>query len=74
MILALDANGDGEVSAEEIANGPAALMKLDTNGDGRVGREEMRPPDGGQGRQGPGGPQGNGPRDPAPDGRPRFQQ
>ena len=83
VILALDANGDGEISAEEVTNGPAALMRLDANGDGRVSREEMRPPDGGQGRQRQGGPsqggqgggqdrgrgQGNGPRGPAPAGR-----
>ena len=45
VVLALDANGDGEISAEEIATGPAALKKLDANGDGRVSREEMRPSD-----------------------------
>ena len=45
LILALDANGDGEISAEEIANGVAALKKLDTDGDGELSREEMRPAD-----------------------------
>ena len=45
VVLALDANGDGEISAGEIAGGAAALKKLDTDGDGRVGREEMRPAD-----------------------------
>jgi len=48
VILALDANGDGEISAEEIAGGAAALKKLDTDGDGRISREEMRPADAGR--------------------------
>lgn len=45
VILALDANGDGEISSGEIANGAAALEKLDADGDGRISREEMRPAD-----------------------------
>jgi hypothetical protein len=51
IILALDANGDGEISAEEISNGAAALLKLDANGDGRISREESRPAEGGRGRR-----------------------
>ncbi|NUN53521.1 MAG: EF-hand domain-containing protein, partial [Planctomycetaceae bacterium] len=43
LVLALDTDGDGELSAEEIANAPAALKKLDKNGDGQITREEMRP-------------------------------
>ncbi|MEI6350770.1 MAG: hypothetical protein WCP06_06660 [Verrucomicrobiota bacterium] len=31
---ALDANGDGVIDADEIANAAAALKKLDKNGDG----------------------------------------
>jgi hypothetical protein len=35
----------GEISAEEMADGPAALKKLDADGDGRISRQEMRPTD-----------------------------
>jgi len=45
VILALDANGDGEISSAEMANGSAALKKLDTDSDGRISRDEMRPTD-----------------------------
>ena len=45
VVLALDANGDGEISGDEIARGAAALKKLDINGDGRLSREELRPAD-----------------------------
>jgi len=40
----LDANSDGVISAEEIANAPAALKKLDKNGDGKLAADEFRPP------------------------------
>ncbi|HPM83150.1 MAG TPA: SUMF1/EgtB/PvdO family nonheme iron enzyme [Candidatus Anammoximicrobium sp.] len=43
VVLALDTDGDGEFSADEIANAAAALRKLDKDGDGRLSREEMRP-------------------------------
>ena len=39
----LDANHDGELSAEEIAGASQALLKLDKNGDGKLDREELRP-------------------------------
>jgi hypothetical protein len=42
LFAALDANGDGELDATEIANAPAALRKLDKNGDGRLTRAEVR--------------------------------
>ncbi len=58
-MTALDANGDGELSAEEIAGASQALSKLDKNGDGKLGQEEVSPPFGGRG--GPGGPPGRGP-------------
>lgn len=40
---ALDANRDATLSAEEIANAPAALRGLDANGDGSLTPEELRP-------------------------------
>ena len=40
---ALDANGDGTISADEIANAPAALKTLDKNGDGQLTADEYRP-------------------------------
>lgn len=44
VIAALDANADGEISAEEIANAAAALKKLDKNNDGKISGDELRPP------------------------------
>jgi hypothetical protein len=68
-MVALDANEDGELSAEEIENAVAALKKLDKDDDGKLSREELRPEfgpggpgmfggpgPGGPGQQGPGGP------------------
>jgi len=43
IIQALDANGDGVISADEIANAPAALKTLDTNGDGQLTSNELMP-------------------------------
>ena len=40
---ALDANGDGAISADEMAQAPAALRKLDKNGDGKLTEDEVRP-------------------------------
>ena len=45
VILALDTNRDGELSASEIANAAASLKTLDKNGDGNLSRDEMRPAD-----------------------------
>ena len=54
--MALDADHDGELSAAEIDNAPAALRKLDRNRDGKLTREELRPPRDAQGRgEGPPG-------------------
>jgi Ca2+-binding EF-hand superfamily protein len=58
VIAALDADGDGVISAEEINNASVALRKLDKNGDGKLTEEEIRPnfPPGGRGGRGePGG-------------------
>jgi Ca2+-binding EF-hand superfamily protein len=43
LMKALDANHDGELSADEIANAVAALKTLDKNGDGKLTRDELRP-------------------------------
>jgi predicted O-methyltransferase YrrM len=59
VMTALDVNGDGELSAEEIAGASQALSQLDKSGDGKLGREELAPVFAGRG--GPGGPPGRGP-------------
>lgn len=64
-MVALDADGDGIISAAEIANAPAALKKLLKNGADHLTMEDLRPPrpEGGPqggGPGGPGGPQGGG--------------
>ncbi len=66
IIAALDANHDGVIDADELANAPAALKTLDKNGDGQLTPDEFRPP----GKGGPGGhPGGRGPGGPPPDGQ-----
>jgi hypothetical protein len=44
LMRALDADKDGALSAEEIANASAALLTLDQDGDGALSNEELRPP------------------------------
>lgn len=44
ILIALDSNHDGVLSADEIDNAPASLRKLDKNGDGRLTEDELRPP------------------------------
>jgi Ca2+-binding EF-hand superfamily protein len=39
----LDADQDGEISSQEIANAATALKVLDKNNDGRITAEEVRP-------------------------------
>lgn len=53
-----DTDSDGQISADEIKNASASLLKLDRNQDGRLTGDELRPTgiSGGQGR--PGAPQG----------------
>jgi hypothetical protein len=63
LVAALDANGDGELDATEIANASVALLQLDVNGDGKLSRDELRP----KGHGGPGG-AGGPPHDGDPDG------
>ena len=42
-MAALDTDGDGELSAAEIANASKSLLKLDKNGDGKLSAEELMP-------------------------------
>lgn len=72
VVAALDADGDGVISADEIKNASAALAKLDKNSDGKLTDEETRPArpgfpggPGGEGR----GPEGRGPEGRGPEGR-----
>lgn len=65
VLRALDADGDGEISASEIADATKALAKLDRNGDGKLTRDEIGPPPGAPG----GRPEGARP-DANPAGRP----
>lgn len=44
IVTALDADGNGEIDAGEIANAVQALKKLDVNGDGTLSPDEYRPP------------------------------
>ena len=44
IMQALDVDGDGELSADEIANVTSALRRLDRDGDGKLSRDELRPP------------------------------
>jgi len=55
VIAALDANRDGVIDADEIANASKALKSLDKNGDGKLTQDELRPPrpEGGPGQDGP---------------------
>ena len=43
VLVALDADGDGELSAKEIDNAAAALRTLDKNKDGKLMRDELLP-------------------------------
>ena len=43
IFAALDTNGDGVLSADEIANAPKSLLKLDKNADGQLTQDELRP-------------------------------
>lgn len=60
MIKALDVDGNGTISASELAGAPDSLKTLDKNGDGELSPEELRPqgppprPDGPPPEGGPG--------------------
>ena len=75
LMRVLDANGDGIIDEEEIANAPASLKKLDKNGDAKLTPNELRPPLPPPGERAPGGPSAPGePRGPefrTPQGEPQ---
>lgn len=65
LMAALDANGDGRLSPDEIAGASASLKKLDANRDGELTPNELAPQFPGRGmNDGPGG-RGPGDRGPA---------
>jgi len=64
LMMALDTNRDGELSADELAEAPAALKKLDKDNSGTLTREELRP----KFPPGHGGPEGRGERPGRPEG------
>jgi hypothetical protein len=66
LVAALDANKDGTLDEQEIANAAVALKTLDKNGDGKLTPDELRPPFPPGGERGPGGP---GSRRPPPEGQ-----
>ncbi len=61
IMLALDADQDGALSAAEIANAPASLRALDANGDGKLTPDEWRPLPPAGAFDGAGGPPDGGP-------------
>jgi Ca2+-binding EF-hand superfamily protein len=63
LLAALDLNGDGQLSPEEIKLAPSSLAKLDKNNDGTLSQDELRPPMGPGMRGGEGRGEGRGPRD-----------
>jgi len=75
LVLALDANHDGVIDSNEIANASAALKTLDKNGDGQLTRDEYlgkRP--GPPPQKSNGGNEAGGPPDGTPPGPPPDQQ
>lgn len=62
LLRIFDANGDGELSENEINNAATALRKLDTDRNGRLSAAELRP-SGSGGQSGPGGQRDSGQRD-----------
>lgn len=56
ILVALDADGDREISDEEVKASPSVLAKLDKNTDGKLTEDELRPAGTPAGRQGGGRP------------------
>jgi hypothetical protein len=44
LMFLFDTDGDGVVSAQEIAAAATVLLEFDTDGDGRITSDELRPP------------------------------
>lgn len=65
IIVALDANHDHVISAEEMQNAPQALKSLDRNGDGQLTPDEFAPPPPRHGNGGPNRQQGGGEGNPS---------
>jgi collagen type III alpha len=65
LFRALDKDGDGSLSKDEVYGAAEALKTLDKNGDGTLSREEVFPPrpEFARGPGGPGGPGGMNPED-----------
>ncbi|QDV38432.1 EF-hand domain-containing protein [Tautonia plasticadhaerens] len=61
ILGALDADGDGVLSAEEIEGAPAALKAIDLDGDGSISRDDLRASRREGGRRGGPGVGGRGP-------------
>jgi len=74
IVAALDANHDGVIDADEIANAPAALKSLDKNGDGKLTPDEFMGKRPGPPHNSDGGNEAGGPPDGAPAGPPPGQQ
>lgn len=55
VLVAIDSDGDGIISAEELANAPEALRAADKDKDGKLAGPEMMPEFGGRRGGGPGG-------------------
>jgi hypothetical protein len=78
LMAALDADGDGQISSQEVNDAPSALRKLDGDADGSLTMKELMPQGGfrgmrdGEGFRGPG--DGNGPGKGMADGAPQFKQ
>ena len=49
VMSALDSDGNGEISSEEIKGAVASLKKIDKNKDGKLTEDELRPNSGGRG-------------------------
>ncbi len=63
IMMALDADQDGTISAAEIDGAVAALKKLDKNNDGKLTMDELMPRFEGMGPGGPGGIGGGNPQE-----------